>query len=80
MSNVSIADAKARLSELVERVEAGDEVCITRRGKPVAKLTAAKGKWQPVDAEALRALTSTMPKQKESAGDFMRRVRDSDRY
>jgi prevent-host-death family protein len=80
MTNVSIADAKARLSELVERVEAGDEVCITRRGKPVARLSAVRTKWKPIDIEALRKLTSKMPRQKESAGDFMRRLRDSDRY
>ena len=40
MDTVSIADAKARLSELVDRVAGGGSVCITRRGKPVAKLTA----------------------------------------
>jgi len=80
MKNVSIADAKAHLSELIERAEAGDEICITRRGKPVAKLTAAKAKRNPIDIGALRALTSTMPYQKESAGDFVRRMRDGDRY
>jgi prevent-host-death family protein len=80
MTNISIADAKARLSELVERAEAGDEICITRRGKPVAKLTAAKTKRKPIDIEALRALTASGPRQKESAGKFIRRMRDEDRY
>jgi antitoxin (DNA-binding transcriptional repressor) of toxin-antitoxin stability system len=36
MGNVSLATAKAHLSELVERVSNGETVCITRRGKPVA--------------------------------------------
>jgi len=80
MKNVSVADAKAHLSELIERAEAGDEICITRRGKPVARLTAAKAKREPIDIDALRALTSTMPRQKEGAGDFIRRMRDGDRY
>jgi prevent-host-death family protein len=35
----SIADVKARLSEFVRRVKAGDEVVITDRGVPVARLT-----------------------------------------
>ena len=35
---VSIHAAKARFSELVRRVEAGEEVIIARRGLPVAKL------------------------------------------
>jgi prevent-host-death family protein len=33
-------DAKNRLSELLDRVERGEEVTITRNGKPVARLVA----------------------------------------
>src|ERR1700745_1690817 len=33
MSAVNLADAKAHLSELVDRVETGDSIDITRRGK-----------------------------------------------
>ena len=36
--DVSVADAKNRLSELLRSVEAGEEVLITRNGKPVAQL------------------------------------------
>jgi prevent-host-death family protein len=80
MSNVSLAEAKAHLSELVERAEAGDAVCITRRGKPVAKLTAVETKRKRVDLAAMRALTSAMPMQKQSAAKFVRTMRDQDRY
>jgi prevent-host-death family protein len=38
METVTLFDAKNRLSGLVDRVEAGQEVTITRRGKPVARL------------------------------------------
>lgn len=38
---VNIAEAKARLSELVRRAEAGEQVILARDGKPVAALTAA---------------------------------------
>lgn len=41
MSTVSIAEAKNHLSELIARVQAGEEVFVTRRGKPVARLIAA---------------------------------------
>jgi prevent-host-death family protein len=80
MKTVSIAEAKAHLSELVEQAEAGDPVCITRRGKPVARIVAVEGKRKPIDVEALRALTDKMAMQPESAGDFVRRMRDTDRY
>jgi prevent-host-death family protein len=36
--DVSIAEAKNRLPELVRAMEAGESVVITRHGKPVAQL------------------------------------------
>ena len=39
--DVSVAEAKNRLPELIRAVEQGESVVITRRGKPVAQLTAA---------------------------------------
>jgi prevent-host-death family protein len=38
METVNLANAKARLSELVDRAAAGETVRITRRGKPIAQL------------------------------------------
>jgi prevent-host-death family protein len=35
---IGLFEAKTHLSELVARVEAGDEVVITRHNKPVAKI------------------------------------------
>lgn len=39
---VSVTDAKSQLTELVRRVEAGDEVILTRHGKPAVRLVAIK--------------------------------------
>ena len=80
MTDIPLADAKARLSELVSRAEAGEPVRITRRGRPVAELTAIRRERKPVDVDALKRLTDSMPMQTESAGDFVRRMRDEDRY
>jgi len=80
MGSVSLANAKARLSELVVRAEAGETVTITRRGKPVATLSAVARPKTKIDVEALRALTAGMTYQEESAGEFMRKMRDTDRY
>jgi len=38
MTTVSVHEAKTHLSRLLERVLAGEEVVIARRGQPVAKL------------------------------------------
>ena len=80
MERINIAEAKTRLSELVERVGKGQWVYIARRGKPVARLTGVETPRKRVDLSALRALTGSMPDQTERAGDFMRRMRDDSRY
>ncbi len=80
MDTIKLADAKAHLSELVDRVEAGDSIDITRRGKAVARLTAVSKPRKPVDAAKLRALTTTMPAQIQTAADLVRSLRDDDRY
>ena len=80
MDEINLADAKAHLSALIDRVEAGDSIDITRRGKPVARLTAVARPRKRVDASLLRALTATMPLQTEGAADLVRAMRDGDRY
>jgi prevent-host-death family protein len=80
LRNVNLADAKAHLSKLVEWAAAGDTVRITRRGKPVAQITAVQTPRKRIDLSALRALTDMMPVQRESARDLVRRLRDQDRY
>ena len=80
MHKINLAEAKAHLSDLVARAEAGETVAITRRGKEVAHLTAATRKFVKVQAQELREITDAMPPQEESAGEFTRRLRDADRY
>jgi prevent-host-death family protein len=77
---ISLADAKAHLSELVDRVEAGESVDITRRGKRVARLTAAEQPRRRIDLAALRALTAAMPAPAQEAAELVRAMRDGDRY
>ncbi|MGH2632317.1 MAG: type II toxin-antitoxin system Phd/YefM family antitoxin [Tepidiformaceae bacterium] len=44
MVQVSITDAKAHFQALVARAEAGEEIVIARRGRPVARLSALEGR------------------------------------
>ncbi len=80
MDAVTLAEAKARLSELLDRVEAGESIDITRRGKPVARLTTVATPCRRIDAARLRAVTATMPRQTESAVGLVRSMRDGDRF
>lgn len=42
MRTVGTFEAKTKLSELLDLVEAGEEIAITRHGKPVATLVSAR--------------------------------------
>lgn len=80
MKSVNLADAKAHLSELVERAAAGEAVGITRRGKPVAQIVPADTPRKPISLGALHAVTAAMPKQVEPAREAIRKMRDEARY
>ena len=53
-TTVSIYDAKTRLSHLVDRALQGDEVIITRHGRPVARLVPVGRARAPRRLGALR--------------------------
>jgi prevent-host-death family protein len=42
MVEVNVHDAKTHLSQLLARVEAGEQILISRAGRPVARLVAAR--------------------------------------
>ena len=49
VSTTNIAEAKAQLSTLIERALAGEEVVISKHGKPVAKLVPFERDTSPRD-------------------------------
>lgn len=83
MRSMTLADAKAHLSAVVDRVEAGEEVVITRRGKPVARIV-AEHPAPAYNASALlkevSAFVLAQRRQKTDAVRTVRRLRDSARY
>ena len=79
MDAINLTDAKANLSELVDRVQAGDTIAITRRGKAVACLVAANKPRKPIDRVMLQVFTATLSLQPLDAGELVRAMRDGDR-
>jgi len=63
MHTVGVFEAKNRLTALIDEVEQGGEILITRRGKPVARLVGAEPGFDRAKARAaadgLRALSRT---------------------
>lgn len=62
-SEVGVRELHDRLSEYLERVEEGGEILVTRRGRPVARLSGLGER--PLDALARRGLVR-MPQTKRS--------------
>lgn len=57
---ISVTDAKAQLTELVRRAEAGDEVVLTRHGKAAVRLVPVATTPTAVDKRKLFALVHAM--------------------
>ena len=53
MITVGSFEAKTKLAELLDKVEAGESVTITRRGKAVARLVAVKSDDEQARLKAL---------------------------
>jgi len=73
---VSVAEAKAHLSELLDAVEKGEHVEITRRGKPIADIVPKESARKPIDVEWLRSVTATMTPSKIDSAELIRQMRD----
>ena len=74
MLTVTLVEAKTRLSQLLDKVEAGEEVVITRHGRPAARLSAVAQPKQPFpDLAAFRA---KMPRWRKPSHILIREMRD----
>ena len=71
MTAIGIFEAKNRLSELVERAARGEEIVITRRGQPVARLVPPP---VPNAADQARSLAARIRKSRagQTLGDGLR--------
>jgi len=73
---ISVSDAKAQLTDLVRRAEAGDEIILTRHGHAAVRLVPVKAR---VDAASRRQLMESISKEaskKATAGPSAARSQD----
>jgi len=79
MGQHSVADAKNNLSQLIDRAIEGEDVVITRHGRPVVELTPIARPAKPLTREALDWLTQHRVgrrRPREDAVTAVRKVRD----
>ena len=74
MVQVTVAEAKTKLSSLLDAVEAGEAVVITRRGKPIAELVPRIHVRDLLPQ--LAALREALPEQQANGVETMRGLRD----
>lgn len=78
---VNVAEAKAKLSELIDRAMAGEEIEVTRRGQPAVRIVASSPPKKKLDMESIRAWHEEMErlgaKMGTGAERLVREMRDS---
>jgi prevent-host-death family protein len=81
MSSYSVAEAKNSLPKLLDRMLAGEEVVITRRGQPIAQLNPHRPVSPPraVNIDWLRSVRIKPATPLDSAA-LVREMRDDYRY
>ncbi|MGA8654820.1 MAG: type II toxin-antitoxin system prevent-host-death family antitoxin [Chthoniobacterales bacterium] len=65
MREIQASEAKTHLPQLLDEVEHGASVIITRHGRPIARLIPEASVWRGARSEAverLKALRATMPR------------------
>jgi prevent-host-death family protein len=78
MHAMSLAHAKAHLSELLNTVESGEEVVITRHGRPVARVLPASPIKQMLPLQRLAELRQQVPAWHGSSASLLRELRDEE--
>jgi prevent-host-death family protein len=68
---INIHEAKTRLSQLLQQVEEGDEIIISRANKPIARLVAYRGKAQPRRLGEAKGIVEIMPDFDQLPEDFL---------
>jgi antitoxin (DNA-binding transcriptional repressor) of toxin-antitoxin stability system len=81
MSNHSVAEAKNKLSELIDRALKGEQVVITRHGQAVVEMKAVAKPTRPMtkaDLEWLKSRRLGRLSPTEDAASLVRKMRDED--
>jgi prevent-host-death family protein len=78
MHAISLTHAKAHLSELLNTVESGEEVVITRHGRPVARVLPASPIKQMLPLQRLAELRQQVPAWQGSSAALLSELRDAE--
>lgn len=78
METHNVRETREQLSQLLDQVARGEQVTITRRGKPIAQLV------PPIEHRiqfpSRRRLREAVPPATTAAADLVRQLRDEERF
>lgn len=84
MARYGVAEAKDGLPGLIDKALAGEQVVITRHGRPVVELRALESENARLDRqealERLAELRASLPPLDRTAAEIVREMRDEYRY
>lgn len=77
MQEINVKDARRNISRLLDQVNAGEEIVILKRGRPVARLLQVDNRYRkPVRFPNRSAFRSKLPSMKQSSASLIRDIRD----
>ena len=77
MEKVNTKEARRNISQLIDKVNAGEEIIILRRGKPVARMIQVDpAQAKPLQFPDRRAFRSKLPPMKQSSASLISGLRD----
>ncbi len=80
MPTVNVRDARARIGQLLDAVEAGEEIIIQRNGNPVARLMPIESTEIVARFPDRREFRHRLPPSREHSADLVRSLRDNERF
>jgi antitoxin (DNA-binding transcriptional repressor) of toxin-antitoxin stability system len=85
MASYGVAEAKNNFTHLLDRVQEGESITITKHGKPIAELRAPPAARAVLTLEERRAKLAEYARRRDSrpplgmsAADLIRAIRDGD--
>lgn len=78
MEAINVRDMHERIPQVLDRVEAGEEVLILRRGKPAARIV--KPSAERVAFRSRKGLREDLPPMRLGSGETVRGLRNAERF
>ncbi len=78
MSEINVKEVRSNISSILDRVEKGEEIIITRRGKRIARVSKLVDEHSPL--KSLRQFRNQIRVSNASLSETVMKNRDGERY